>query len=93
MTMTDPITIDFDLRNDEDTVGSSSSREEQDALRHFIEQYKLSPELWNPTNPMYLKKAARNSALDLLIPFPVRIKTGANKREDLKKKINSMNKL
>lgn len=89
--MTDPFTDVVDLQNDGDTVGSPSSRdEEQDALRNFIEQYELSAELWNPTNPMYSKKAARNSALDRLIPFLVRIKPGANKREDVKKKINSL---
>nr|CAD7455068.1 unnamed protein product [Timema tahoe] len=74
------------LGNDEDIVGSPGSREEEYALCHFIEQYELSPELWNPTNPLYSKKAARNSALDLLIPILMRINLGANKREDVEKK-------
>nr|CAD7590024.1 unnamed protein product [Timema genevievae] len=86
VTMTNPITNDLVLGNDEDIVGSPGSREEEYALRHFIEQYELSPELWNPTNPLYSKKAARNSALDLLIPILMRINLGANKREDVKKK-------
>nr|CAD7579053.1 unnamed protein product [Timema californicum] len=76
VTMTDPITDDLVLGNDEDTVGSPGSRE--DVLHPFIEQYELSPELWNTTNPLY-SKAARNSALDLLI------KPGSNKREDEKR--------
>ncbi|CAG2054000.1 unnamed protein product [Timema podura] len=82
VTMTDPITNDLVLGNDEDIVGSPGSREEEYALPHFIKQYELSPELWNPTNPLYSKKAARNSAIDLLIPILMRINLGANKRED-----------
>nr|CAD7447246.1 unnamed protein product [Timema bartmani] len=85
VTMTGPITDDLVLGNDEDIVGSPGSREGEEVLRHFIEQYELPPELCNLTNPLYSKKAARNSAFDL-IPILMRIKPGANKREDVKKK-------
>lgn len=64
-------------------------RPEDEALRAFIEQFELSPELWNCANRKYINKTARIAALDRLIPFLARIKPGA-KREDVKKKLNSL---
>lgn len=79
---------------DEETIGSPGPRdfvsEEQEPLAKFIEQYELSPELWNPTHPMYMKKAIRNSALDRLLPYLVKVNSKFDKREDVKKKINSL---
>nr|CAD7202702.1 unnamed protein product [Timema douglasi] len=63
VTMTDPITDDLVLENDEDIVGSSGSREEEDALRHLIEHYELSPELKE------LKKRSGRSADEGYTPF------------------------
>lgn len=72
------------------TVGSPSScYKEQDAFRSFIEQYELSAELWNSANLIYFNNAARNSALEHLIHFLMRIISEAHKRENVKK-VNSL---
>jgi hypothetical protein len=61
--------------------------EEGEVLGNFVETYEALPELWNPTNPMYLNKTKRNIALDKLmnmyvelslILVPLLIKNGSN---------------
>jgi len=79
----------------EETIGSPDPRdfiseEEQEPLAKFIEQYELSPELWNPTHPMYMKKTVRNSALNRILPYLVKVNLKFEKREDVKIKINSL---
>lgn len=56
----------------------------------YIDEYELSPELWNPTRPVYLKKTLGNSALDRLLPVLRKVNAKFDKREDVKKKINSL---
>lgn len=46
-----------------------TERPEDEALRTFIEQFELSPELWDCANRKYSNKIARIAALDRLIPF------------------------
>uniref|UniRef100_A0A1B6DCP3 MADF domain-containing protein n=1 Tax=Clastoptera arizonana TaxID=38151 RepID=A0A1B6DCP3_9HEMI len=65
------------------------STECSEALRLFIKRFEISPELWNCADRNYYSKTARTAALDRLVPFLARIKPGA-KREDVKKKINSL---
>jgi hypothetical protein len=47
--------------------------DEGEVHRNFIETYEALPELWNPTNPMYLNKIKRNIALDKLMNIYVEL--------------------
>ncbi|XP_055623622.1 uncharacterized protein LOC129767036 [Toxorhynchites rutilus septentrionalis] len=69
---------------------TSFDNKKNKTLRKFIEQYELSPELWNQTNGKYKNKTARNLALDRLIPFLERINPTNNTREHVNKRINSL---
>lgn len=68
---------------------SEVNAEEGEVLRNFIETYEALPELWNPTNPMYLNKTKRNIALDILLNIYVKVKPGAS-RADVRRKINTL---
>ncbi|XP_055628061.1 uncharacterized protein LOC129769679 [Toxorhynchites rutilus septentrionalis] len=82
---------EYILGDEQYIPGSASAREEkQETLRAFIEQYEAAPELWDPTNPKYTNKMMRDKALDRLLPFLARFKLNANRREDVKDKINSL---
>jgi hypothetical protein len=52
---------------------SEVNAEGGEVLRNFVETYKALPELWNPTNPMYLDKTKRNIALDKLLNIYVEL--------------------
>ena len=72
-----------------ESLTSEVTAEEGEVLRNFIETYEALPELWNPTNPVYLNKTKRNIALDKLMNIYIKIKPGAS-RADVRRKINTL---
>ena len=68
---------------------SEVTAEEGEVLRNFIETYEALPELWNPTNPVYLNKTKRNIALDKLLNIYIKISPQASPA-DVSRKINTL---
>lgn len=75
--------------SDAETHTETSNSSRKILLRQFIELYETLPELWDPTNPLYMKKNKRNLALDKLLVIFNKMKPNAT-RDDVRKKINTL---